>query len=229
MFIHRAGRTARLGKQGNAIVFLLPKEEDYVAFLERKGCPLQKRECSANAVDIVPQIRSASKKDRDIMEKGLKAFVSFIRAYKEHYCSFIFRWKALEIGKLAMGYGLLQLPSMPEVKHHALSAEGFTPAEDVKLEEIKYKDKAREKQRKKNLLAKKLEEEKNPKQLKPKTRQNQKDAVMKKKTAKQRRAVQTKEDEDELAREYRLLKKLKRGAIDEDEYARLMGAEDLVG
>lgn len=25
------------------------------------------------------------------MEKGVKAFVSFIRAYKEHHCSFIFR------------------------------------------------------------------------------------------------------------------------------------------
>ena len=90
------------------------------------------------------------------------------------------------------------------------------------------RDKAREKQRKKKLLAKKLEQEQNPKQPKPKTRQNQKDGVMKKKTAKQRRAVQTKEDEDELTREYRLLKKLKRGAIDEDEYARLMGADDLV-
>lgn len=51
---------------------------------------------------------------------------------------------------------------------------------------------------------------------------------MKKKTAKQRRAVQDKEDDDELTREYRLLKKLKKGAIGEDEYARLMGAEDLL-
>ncbi|KAK9282758.1 hypothetical protein L1049_010979 [Liquidambar formosana] len=44
---------------------------------------------------------------------------------------------------------------------------------------------------------------------------------MRKKTAKQRRAVQTVDDEDELAREYRLLKKLKRGAIDESEFAKL--------
>lgn len=37
------------------------------------------------------QIRSAAKKDRDVMEKGLRAFVSYIRAYKEHHCSYIFR------------------------------------------------------------------------------------------------------------------------------------------
>lgn len=229
VFVHRAGRTARLGKQGNAIVFLLPKEEDYVAFLEQKNIPLQRRECCNNAVDIISQIRSAAKKDRDVMEKGLRAFVSFIRAYKEHHCSFIFRWKALGVGKLAMGYGLLQLPSMSEVKRHSLSAEGFTPAEDVKLEEIKFKDKSREKQRKRKLLAKKKEEEQNPKQPKPKSHQNHKDSLLKKKTAKQRRVIQTKEDEDELTREYRLLKKLKRGAIDEDEYAKLMGAEELLG
>lgn len=113
------------------------------------------------------QIRSAAKKDRDVMEKGLRAFVSYIRAYKEHHCSYIFRylqdfllylscyvvlqlcilsvcpivysWKELEIGKLGMGFGLLQLPSMSEVKNHSLSAVGFTPVEDINLEEIKFK------------------------------------------------------------------------------------------
>lgn len=50
-----------------------------------------------------------------------------------------YRWKELEIGKLAMGYGLLQLPSMPEVKQHSLSTEGFVPVEDINLEDIKYR------------------------------------------------------------------------------------------
>ena len=49
------------------------------------------------------------------------------------------RWKELEIGKLGMGYGLLQLPAMPDLKHHNLSTEGFTPLEDISLDEIKYK------------------------------------------------------------------------------------------
>jgi ATP-dependent RNA helicase DDX55/SPB4 len=50
-----------------------------------------------------------------------------------------YRWKELEVGKLGMGYGLLQLPSMPEVKHHSLSTKDFTPVDDLNLEEIKYK------------------------------------------------------------------------------------------
>ncbi|KAL2541806.1 DEAD-box ATP-dependent RNA helicase 18 [Abeliophyllum distichum] len=228
VFIHRVGRTARMGRQGSAIVFLMPKEEAYVEFLRIRRVPLEERKCSDEAPDIIPQIRSAAKKDREVMEKGLRAFVSYIRAYKEHHCSYIFRWKELEIGKLGMGFGLLQLPSVPEVKHYSLSTEGFVPVEDIKVEEIKYKDKSREKQRKKNLQAKRAAKEQEQKQKKYKAASNATTTVMRKKTAKQRRASQSAEDADELAREYRLLKKLKKGAIDENEYAKLTGTEDLL-
>lgn len=226
VFVHRVGRTARMGRQGNAIIFLMPKEEAYVEFLRIRRIPLEERNRSDKALAIIPDIRLAAKKDRDVMEKGLRAFVSYIRAYKEHHCSYIFRWKELEIGKLGMGFGLLQLPSMSEVKHHSLSMEGFTPVTDVNVNEIKYKDKNREKQRKKNLITKKEQEPKWQKQ-KPKPTASAAASAMKKKTAKQRRAVQSVEDDDELANEYRLLKKLKKGAIDEDEFAKLTGTEDL--
>lgn len=33
-FVHRCGRTARIGHGGSALVFLLPMEESYVTFLE---------------------------------------------------------------------------------------------------------------------------------------------------------------------------------------------------
>lgn len=228
MFVHRVGRTARMGRQGSAIVFLMPKEEAYIEFLRIRRVPLVERECSDEVPNIIPQIRTAAKKDRAIMEKGLKAFVSYVRAYKEHRCSFIFRWKELEIGKLGMGHGLLQLPSMPEVKHYALSIKDFVPVEDLNLEAIKFKDKSREKQRKKNLAAKQVAKEQR-KQEKPKAAANASSSVVtSKKTAKQRRAVQTAEDADELDREYRLLKKLKKGRIDENEFAKLTGTEDLL-
>jgi ATP-dependent RNA helicase DDX55/SPB4 len=32
-FVHRCGRTARQGREGNAIIFLLPNEDTYVNFL----------------------------------------------------------------------------------------------------------------------------------------------------------------------------------------------------
>ncbi|KAL5568835.1 hypothetical protein UlMin_025410 [Ulmus minor] len=226
VFVHRVGRTARMGREGSSIVFLLPKEESYVEFQRLRRVPLQEKELSdsEDVSDIVPQIRSAAAKDRDVMEKGIRAFVSYVRAYKEHQCSYIFSWKELEIGKLAMGFGLLQIPGMPELKHHSLSTEGFLPFEGLNLEEIKFKDKSREKQRKKNLQVKK-EEQRKPKPEKPRKPSN---AVTRKQTAKQRRAIRSVEDDDELTRDYRLLKKLKKGTIDEDEFAKLTGTEDLL-
>ncbi|CAM8961471.1 unnamed protein product [Rhodiola kirilowii] len=228
-FIHRVGRTARMGKQGSAIFYLLPKEEAYVEFLRIRRIPLQQKKCSDDAYDITPEIRLAAKKDRDVMEKGLRAFVSYFRAYKEHHCSYIFRWKELEVGKLAMGYGLLQIPAIPEVKHNSLSMEGFIPVEGLKLNEIKFKDKSREKQRKKNVEAKKAAADKQePKPNKRKDSSSSAVAAMRKKTAKQRRAAQSTYDDDELTRDYRLLKKLKKGAIDETEFAKLTGTEELL-
>ena len=95
-----------------------------------------------------------------------------------------------------------------------------------------FRDKSREKQRKKNLQAKRAvqDEKPKPKRQKPEKAPTAAAAatVMRKKTAKQRRAAQTVEDDDELAREYRLLKKLKKGAIDESEFAKLTGTEDLL-
>lgn len=227
VFIHRVGRTARLGRQGSSIIFLLPKEEAYVEFQRIRRVPLEERKCCDEAFDVVPEIRTAAKKDRDVMEKGLRAFVSYVRAYKEHHCSYIFRFKELEIGRLGMGFGLLKLPSIPDVKHHSISTEGFIPEQNINLEDIKFKDKSRQKQRNKNLQEKKAKQELEPKRQKPKTSLKNATTMNRKKTAQQRRAVQTAEDDDELTRDYRLLKKLKKGAIDENEFAMLTGTEDL--
>ncbi|CAM0879673.1 unnamed protein product [Alopecurus aequalis] len=227
VFIHRAGRTARYDQEGDAIVFLLPTEDTYVEFLKLRGVPLMEREYSTDFVDIVPQIRAAASEDRNIMEKGLRAFVSFVRSYKEHHCSYIFNWKGLEVGKLAMEYGLLQIPSMPEVKHNNLSLKGFMPVGNVNFSQIKYKDKTREKQRQKTLKRKAEELAQEPPE--PEKRVREKPKPKRKQTGKQRQTIQTKEDMDELTHEYRLLKKLKKGVIDEDEYEKLTGFGDSDG
>jgi len=33
-FVHRCGRTARIGRKGSAVLLLLPTEENYVEFLK---------------------------------------------------------------------------------------------------------------------------------------------------------------------------------------------------
>lgn len=41
--------------------------------------------------DVLEDVIKLVLADRDILEKGTKAFTSYIRAYKEHHCAFIFR------------------------------------------------------------------------------------------------------------------------------------------
>ncbi|CAM6050827.1 unnamed protein product [Sphagnum compactum] len=222
VFVHRVGRTARMGQSGNALVLLLPKEDSYVEFLRIRNVPIEALEKSESVPDVIQLLRAAAKKDRDVMEKGLRAFVSYIRAYKEHQCSFIFKWKELEVGRTAMGYGLLQLPSMPELRRGLLSVTNFIPAEGVNVASISFKDKAREKQRQKNLILKPQ------RQPLARTREKMDHAPKKerKETAEKRREHQRAEDDDEMEREYRLLKKLKKGTLTEVEFAEATSTAD---
>jgi len=80
------------------------------------------------------------------MEAGTSAFVSYVRGYKEHHCKFIFRIQDMSFGRLASSFALLRLPRMPETKKLRDRVEHFTPS-TVDIDAIKFKDKAREKQR----------------------------------------------------------------------------------
>lgn len=110
-YIHRVGRSARAGKIGSSLIFLTPKEESFIDFLKLRKVPLLEissdEKCSPTVStignddasaeskisipDVLPKVKSLVLQDRDLLEKGTKAFTSYIRAYKEHQCAFIFR------------------------------------------------------------------------------------------------------------------------------------------
>ena len=48
--------------------------------------------------------------DRDFIEKSKKAFVSYIRSYKEHDLKYIFEFKNIDIGLTAQSFFLLRIP-----------------------------------------------------------------------------------------------------------------------
>lgn len=53
--------------------------------------------------------------DRDKVEKGKKAFVSYVRAYKEHDLRFIFEFKNVDIGQVANSFFLFRIPRVKEI------------------------------------------------------------------------------------------------------------------
>lgn len=94
-FVHRVGRAARAGRSGSSLLFLTRKEEAYVDLLRMRKVPLSALPTTAESnqqiEDVLPKVRDLVMSDRDMLEKGTKAFTSYIRAYKEHQCAFIFR------------------------------------------------------------------------------------------------------------------------------------------
>uniref|UniRef100_M3XQZ1 ATP-dependent RNA helicase n=1 Tax=Mustela putorius furo TaxID=9669 RepID=M3XQZ1_MUSPF len=223
-FVHRCGRTARIGHGGSALVFLLPMEESYVSFLEiNQKCPLQEMKLQKNTGDLLPKLKSMALSDRAMFEKGMKAFVSYVQAYAKHECNLIFRIKDLDFASLARGFALLRMPKMPELRGRQFP--DFVPA-DVNTDTIPFKDKVREKQRQKLLEQQRKEKRENEgrkKFIKNKAWSKQKAKKEKKKQMNEKRKREEgsdieDEDMEELLNDTRLLKKFKKGKITEEEF-----------
>ncbi len=66
-FVHRCGRTARSGREGNAIIFLLPNEDSYVNFLLiNQQCPLESYSSHKSSKEnkIVKSVQDLASKER---------------------------------------------------------------------------------------------------------------------------------------------------------------------
>uniref|UniRef100_A0A671NC07 ATP-dependent RNA helicase n=1 Tax=Sinocyclocheilus anshuiensis TaxID=1608454 RepID=A0A671NC07_9TELE len=221
-FVHRCGRTARIGNQGNALVFLLPMEESYVNFLSiNQKCPLQPYPPVKDVVDVLPKLKAMALGDRAMFEKGMKAFVSCVQAYAKHECSLIFRIKDLDFAALARGFGLLRLPKMPELRGKTFPD---FKEEAIDTDSIRFKHKNREKQRQKWLAEQKEKEtplKKNFIKNKAWSKQKIKKDKKKKKAAKRKLDEESDvddEDLNELLNDTRLLKKFKKGKISEEDF-----------
>lgn len=155
-FSHRCGRAGRAGRPGKAVVLLnAGREEEYVAFLQVRKTPVSSiprlsaiLQPASSAIDeacdgtdeVNKKMQSVVRKDRDLYERGMKAFVSYVRFYSKHQAAYIFRLKDLDLAGAASSYGLLRLPTMPELKGQAIVYDN----EVVDLKSFAYADKTRE-------------------------------------------------------------------------------------
>ena len=129
-YVHRVGRTARLGHAGEALLFIQPAEKGYIGHLKSHGVTLQ-AESLTSAFDKTLGMDAKAGKglpierhhggfrlQREIMDtvagdKGLRslaetAFRSYVRAYATHSTELkpFFNVKSLHLGHVAHSFGL---------------------------------------------------------------------------------------------------------------------------
>ncbi|KAG8066924.1 hypothetical protein GUJ93_ZPchr0005g15594 [Zizania palustris] len=142
-YVHRVGRTARIGEKGEALLFLQPVEIDYLGDLKLHGAllteyPLQKvldsfpvngqrlHKRKQISLDMHPWIMSLQRAlesfvtSEDTTKKLARdAFCSWIRAYTAHRGELknIFMVKKLHLGHVARSFGLKEQPSLVGRSH----------------------------------------------------------------------------------------------------------------
>lgn len=251
-FVHRVGRTARQGHDGNALIMILPTEDAYVEFLQRNQ-KVSLKPVTVNETKNYEKVNEILHKiqldDRTIYDKGNRAFVSHIRAYSKHECNYILRVTDLNLGRIATGYGLLKMPLMPELKN-VNSSDFVGPKETIDFSTIGYKNKEKEASRKRKLevyqetgqwpgavkkfqrkteawsQAKQRKTEMKAKKVERKGKKQLKNATSTEPKKKKGKGGYTKEDIEELANDIAMFKKLKRKKISDEEFNKQMGIED---
>jgi ATP-dependent RNA helicase DDX55/SPB4 len=256
VFVHRVGRTARQGTEGNALIMLLPTEAAYVDFLSKnQKVNMQKVEINDEWCEELPRlnkkIHNLQRKDKNVFDKGTRAFVSHVKAYSKHKCHLLLRVRDLDLGKVATSYGLLRLPKMPEMKQQ-FQATFIAPSGDVNINGLEYKNKQKQKayQKKQEVYQETGEwpgkknlrktgndawdEAKNKREFKKenrKKRQEVKKTINEKKASgdvvvRKRKVQYTEDDLKELAKDIAAIKKFKKNKISKKELDTAMGLED---
>ncbi|KAB2604191.1 DEAD-box ATP-dependent RNA helicase 17-like [Pyrus ussuriensis x Pyrus communis] len=141
-YVHRVGRTARLGERGDSLLFLQPIEMDYLKELEKHGVSLaefpllkildsfplygHKHVRKFVSIDAHPWVMSLQKAleaftDKPDMKTLAKnAFCSWVRAYTAHRGELkrIFMVKKLHLGHVAKSFALKDQPSLVGKSFH---------------------------------------------------------------------------------------------------------------
>ncbi|XP_054807650.1 DEAD-box ATP-dependent RNA helicase 17 [Prosopis cineraria] len=137
-YVHRVGRTARLGERGESLLFLQPVEIDYLRDLEKHGVSLTEYPLLKVLDSFPPYGQKKHTKNFVVIEshpwiiclqKALESFVtskpnidklakrgfcSWVRAYTAHRGELkkLFMIKKLHLGHVAKSFALVQQPSL---------------------------------------------------------------------------------------------------------------------
>jgi ATP-dependent RNA helicase DDX10/DBP4 len=114
-YIHRVGRTARYEREGKAVLFLDPSEEEgMLSRLESKKVPIERISVKQKKQQsIKPQLQNMCFKDPTLKYLGQKAFASYVRSIHIQKDKEVFKLDKLNLEEFAASLGL---PGAPKIK-----------------------------------------------------------------------------------------------------------------
>ncbi|KAL7067375.1 DEAD/DEAH box helicase family protein [Cryptosporidium serpentis] len=139
-YVHRIGRTARMGEKGTGIIFLRPSEEEYIDILKKYGILRDNKDIvmlsnttiwegfiatnkNSGKIDDIPgfyysiinKILTLDPYDIycELLNKARRAYMAFIRSYcsYDNELSKVFCIKKLHLGHVASSFGINEHPN----------------------------------------------------------------------------------------------------------------------
>ena len=117
-YIHRAGRTARFEKDGQALLFLLPSEEDkFIEQLQAKKVPINKIQINPKKLRCIQgKLEAFCAQDGEMKHWAQKSFISYMRSVHLQSNKDVFDVHVLPAKEYATSLGLVQPPKIRFLK-----------------------------------------------------------------------------------------------------------------
>ncbi|KAL0490165.1 hypothetical protein AKO1_006691 [Acrasis kona] len=155
-YLHRIGRTARLGTKGDAIIFLQPHEMLYTELLSKYDLTLNHVKGEALLEHLIVQFQDKKitdpieagtwlqnifeaevSKSVDLTKQSIAAYQSHVRYYSTHNknVKYIFHVKNLHLGHLARSFGLKDRPTKARQTQDTLGGTNYAVERQKRIEE----------------------------------------------------------------------------------------------
>ncbi|KAH9835773.1 DEAD-domain-containing protein [Rhodofomes roseus] len=105
-YIHRVGRTARAGKVGKSLMFLLPSELGFLRYLKDAKVPLNEFSFPADKIaNVQSQLEKLLQKNYFLHQSARDGYRSYLQAYASYSLKKIFDVNQLDLAKIGKSFG----------------------------------------------------------------------------------------------------------------------------
>ncbi|KDR84777.1 hypothetical protein GALMADRAFT_233126 [Galerina marginata CBS 339.88] len=105
-YIHRVGRTARAGKVGKSLLFLLESELGFLRYLKEAKVPLNEFVFPADRIENVQtQLENLLEKNYNLYRSASSGYRAYLQSYASYSLKKIFDVNALDLNKIGKAFG----------------------------------------------------------------------------------------------------------------------------